>query len=79
MVGEQRPFPGQAVDIGRLVAHDAVVVSADVGPADVVSPDDKDIGFILRRNRNCGTERHQDRDCCRYESSHCLEPLLSYH
>ena len=37
-VGEHRAFPGDAVDVGRPVAHDAVVVAADIEPADVVAP-----------------------------------------
>ena len=44
-VGEHHPFAGDAVDIGRLVAHQAARVSADVGLADVVTPDDDDVGL----------------------------------
>ena len=44
-VGEHRAFFGDAVDVGRLVTHDAVVVGADVMDADVVAPDDEDVGF----------------------------------
>lgn len=36
-VGEECTFAGEAIDVGRLVAHDAVVVSADVVHADVVT------------------------------------------
>ena len=32
---------------GRAIAHDAVVVGADVEPADVVAPDDQDVGLLL--------------------------------
>ena len=45
-VGEQRAFFGDAVDVGRLVTHHALVVGADVEPADVVAPDDEDVGFL---------------------------------
>ena len=45
-VGEHRPFLGDAVDVRRPVPHDAVVVGADVEPADVVAPDDEDVRFV---------------------------------
>ena len=45
-VGEQRAFFGDAVDVGSLIAHDAVVVGADVVNADVVAPDHQDIRFF---------------------------------
>jgi hypothetical protein len=48
VVGEFDPLPGDAVDVGRLLAHGAAVVVADVVPADVVSPQDQDIGFSVR-------------------------------
>ncbi len=45
-VGEERAFFGDAVNVGRLIAHDAVVVSADVVNADVIAPKDDDIRFL---------------------------------
>ena len=42
-VGEQRAFLGEAIDVGRLVAHHTEVVGADVVDADVVAPDDEDV------------------------------------
>ena len=48
-VGEQRAFLGDAVDVRRLVAHHALVVGADVPVADVVAPEDEDVGFLVRR------------------------------
>ena len=45
-VGEQRAFVGDAVDVRRLVAHHAAVVGADVELADVVAPENQDIGFL---------------------------------
>ena len=39
-VREQRAFLRDAVDVGRLVAHHALVVGADVPVADVVAPED---------------------------------------
>jgi hypothetical protein len=37
------PLAGDAVDVGRLVAHHAVREGADIGLADVVAPDDQDV------------------------------------
>ena len=47
IVGEDRAFVGDAVDVGRAVAHHAAVVGADVPVADVVAHDDEDIGLLL--------------------------------
>ena len=47
-VGEERAFLRDAVDVRRLVAHDAEVVGADVVDADVVAPDDEDVGLLGR-------------------------------
>ncbi len=48
-VGEERPFLCHGVDVGRLVAHHPLVVGADVPVADVVAPDDQDVGFVFCR------------------------------
>src|SRR5262245_47072081 len=45
-IGEQRAFPRDAVDVRRAVAHDAVAVCAHVVHADVVAPDDEDVGSL---------------------------------
>jgi hypothetical protein len=46
VIGEGDTFPGDAVDVGRLVAHHATAVVADVPRSDVVTPDDEDIGLL---------------------------------
>src|SRR5262245_16368525 len=46
-VREERAFLCDAIDIGSPIAHDAVVVSADVVHANVVAPDYKDVRFVL--------------------------------
>jgi hypothetical protein len=54
-VGEDRAFLADAVDVGRLVAHHAHVVGADVELADVVAPDDQDVRLLGRlRPGRCG-------------------------
>ena len=45
-VGEDRAFVGDAVDVGRAVAHHAAVVGADVPVADVVAQDDEDVRLL---------------------------------
>src|SRR5580765_4979726 len=39
-VSEQRAFFGNAVNVGGLIAHDAVVVGAHIEPANVITPYD---------------------------------------
>ena len=46
-VGEEPALTGEAVDVGRPVAHDTEVVGAEVVPADVVAPDDDDVRALL--------------------------------
>jgi hypothetical protein len=45
-VSEHRAFFGNAVDVRRTVAHRAVIVGADVPPAYVVAPYDKNVGLV---------------------------------
>ncbi len=45
-VGEDRALLGDAVDVGRAVAHHALVVGADVPVADVVAQDDQDVRLL---------------------------------
>ena len=45
-VGEHRTFLSEAIDVGSTVSHDAVVVGADIEPADVVAPDDENVRFV---------------------------------
>ena len=60
VVEEADALLGDAIDVGRLVAHQAVAVGADVGDADVVAEDDEDVGFParLRRGRPGDTQEH---------------------
>ena len=47
VVGEGHPFLRDAVDVGGPVAHHAAAEVADVPYADVVAPQDQDVGFLL--------------------------------
>ena len=49
IVGEDRAFIGDAIDVGRAVAHHAAIVGADVPVADVIAHDDEDVGLLLLR------------------------------
>ncbi len=58
-VGERRAFFADAVDVGRLVAHHAHAVAADVPHADVVAPENQDVRF-LRSHRGLSSQlRHE--------------------
>ena len=59
VIGEAHAFLGDAIDVRRLVAHHAAVVVADVPGADVVAPDDEDVGLFVRRlGRSRGAKKH---------------------
>ncbi len=45
-VGDQRAFLRDAIDVRRLVAHHPEAVGADVVPANVIAPDDEDVGLL---------------------------------
>ena len=45
-IGKQSALFGKTVDVGRLVAHNAVVVGTDVMDADIVTPNHEDVGLI---------------------------------
>src|SRR5206468_12608325 len=45
-VRKERAFLRDAVNVRRFVAHHSLVVSADVPVADVVAPDDEDVGLL---------------------------------
>ncbi len=64
-VGEQRAFFGDAVDVGGFVTHHALVVGADIEPADVIAPDDKDVGFLVCRGRRQGGNHDGAHQCDR--------------
>ena len=46
VVGEDRPFVRDSIDIRRLVTHLAAIVGAGVPVADVVAENDEDVGFL---------------------------------
>ena len=55
IVQEFDALAADAVDVRRLVAHQAVGVGADVGDADIVAPDDEDIRLAAGgRGRRAG-------------------------
>ena len=62
IVGEDRAFVGDPVDVGRAIAHHAAVVGADVPVADVVAHDDEDVGLLrLSLGRADQRQRRQGR------------------
>jgi hypothetical protein len=49
VVGEAHAIGGELVEIRRLAGHDALVIGADVEPADIVAHDDQDVRLTPRR------------------------------
>ena len=47
VVGKAHALSGKLVEVGCLAGHDALMIGADVEPADIVTHDDKDIGRAL--------------------------------
>src|SRR5882672_2864362 len=45
-VGEQHALLGEPIDVRGAVAHQPVRVAAQIRLADVVAPDDEDVGFF---------------------------------
>src|SRR5688500_14108329 len=45
-VGEHHAFIGDAVDIGRLIAHQTARVAAQIRDADIVAPDNEDVWLL---------------------------------
>jgi len=58
VIGEHQAFLGQAVDVRRPAAHHPPVIGADILNADVVAPDDEDIGRFLLSQR-CRGQRDE--------------------
>ena len=46
VVGEAHALGGQPVEVRRSAGHDALVVGADVEPADVVAHDEDDVRLV---------------------------------
>ena len=75
-VGEQRAFLGDAVDVRRLVAHHAHVVGADVELADVIAPDDEDVGLLVCRKCRSSDESKTDDDYGKQVHNSCFHVIL---
>jgi hypothetical protein len=58
-IGEHRAFSGDAVNVGRAIAHDAEIVAADVEPADVVRHDEQDVRLALGHDVPPGARARQ--------------------
>ena len=61
VVGEPHALGGKLVEIRRLAGHDALMIGADIEPADIVAHDDENVRLARRRRllRLCdgGSER----------------------
>jgi hypothetical protein len=61
VIGEQRAFLGDAVDVRRAPAHHPSMVGADVPDADIVGHDHHDVWPLLRRWRRLRARRRGQR------------------
>src|SRR5215831_20513919 len=43
IIGEAHAVGGELVEVGRLARHDALMVGADIEPADIVAHDDENV------------------------------------
>ena len=59
VVGELHALLGEAVDVRSAIPHQAVGVGADVRLADVVAPDDHDVGLLLGLGGGTRVRRYQ--------------------
>ena len=62
-VGEHRAFLRDAVEVGRAIAHQAVVVAAEIEPADVVGHDEQDVRLVGLRHYLFSPPRLQCSPC----------------
>src|SRR5580698_7009084 len=56
IVQEPDAFVRNAVDVGRLVAHQSAGVATEIGKPDVVTPDDEDVRFVRLRHAESSRE-----------------------
>jgi len=64
IISEHHSFVRDAVDVGRLIAHQAARVGADIRLPNVVTPDDDDVCFrLLLCCRWYANERHRKQPC----------------
>ena len=49
VVGETHTLGGDAVDVGGLITHHPVAVATEVALADVIAPDDQNVGIVAHQ------------------------------
>ena len=64
IVREHDSFARDAINVRRSIANHAKRITADVRLADIVSPDDENIGFLLGKRLSC-----KEQDCQRRKAS----------
>ena len=81
IVGEPHALGGKLVEVRRPARHDALVIGADVEPADVVAHDDDDIrwfGGRLCRRRAAECQRQRKSCCYKKFLEHRCVPFLKF-
>ena len=69
IVGKDHAFSGNAVNIGRLVAHHPAVIVAQVPVPDIIAHDDEDVGLIRGLNGQSRNTQAQRRHRCHIHRS----------
>ncbi len=69
-IRKQAAFFRNSIYVGRAISHDAMVVCADIEPADIITPDDQDVWFLV-----C----HVFLLCCSYSDCSLLISVLENH
>ena len=60
VVHEHAAFVGDAVNVRRFPDHQAAVITTRLHPADVITHDEQDVGFlVLRLGRDCSEGDNQ--------------------
>ena len=71
-IGKHRAFLSNPVDVGRVIAHDAVIVGADVVYADIIAPKDDDVrlrAFVLREHGCRGSDGDKTKESRKWVGS----------
>src|ERR1700744_5432367 len=65
VVGEAHALTGELVKVRCLAGHDALVIRANIKPADIIAHDDEYVGFLLllcdclRARHHCRSEQRE--------------------
>jgi hypothetical protein len=76
-MNEAAAFLGDSVDVGGLIAHQAIAVAAQVALADVVAPENEDVGMTIWHDGGKGMRFRPVSLAAKRESEFQIHPSLS--